>query len=310
MAGIQTSAAPSALSGARARPLWREVWRHRQEYLFIAPFFVIFGSFHLFPLGWALFLSFNRWSGFGPMQFVGVDNYRAVLAEQQVRLALVNTLIFTAVLVPTGVLLSLAFANLLNIRDLAWRGVFRTVYFLPFVTSTVIVAIVFQMVFDNSYGWANDLLRLGGLAPVKWLSSPVWAKIVIVLLAHWQGLGYTILIMLGGLQSIEREIYDAAEIDGAGKGRIFWSITAPLMRPVMLFVTIVGTIGVLNMFIQPYILTGGGPQNSTLTMTLRLYQLAFASTRYGDGAALGFVIGALVVVVTLLQLRFLRAWRQ
>ena len=150
MAGIQTSTAPSATARAQARPLWQLLWRHRQEYLFISPFFIIFIFFHLYPLGWALFLSFNRWAGFGPMQFVGIDNYRAVLAEQQVRLALLNTVIFTAVLVPSGVLLSLVFANLLNIRDLKWRGAFRTIYFLPFITSTVIVAIVFQMMFDLS----------------------------------------------------------------------------------------------------------------------------------------------------------------
>jgi len=112
------------------------------------------------------------------------------------------------------------------------------------------------------------------------------------------------------LQAIEREIYEAAAIDGAGRWQTFWSITTPLMRPILLFITIIGTIGVLNLFNQPYILTKGGPLNSTLTLTLRLYQLAFGSTRYGDGAALGFLMGLLIVLITLAQLRFLRTWRQ
>jgi ABC-type sugar transport system permease subunit len=244
------------------------------------------------------------------MKFVGLGNYRAILTETVTVTALENTVVFTAILVPTGVLLALVFAVLLNRRDLWARGIFRTIYFLPYVTSSVIVAIVFQEFFDKDYGWANDALRAIGMQAVPWLTDGGWAKFAIIFLAHWQGLGYNILIMLGGLQSIERELYEAAAIDGAGRWHIFWSITTPLMRPIMLFITIVGTIGVLNLFNQPYILTHGGPQNSTLTLTLRLYQLAFANTRYGDGAALGFLIGLLIVLVTMLQLRFLGSWRQ
>lgn len=292
------------------RSLWEEIWRHRVDYLFVSPFFIIYAVFHLFPLGWAFFLSFQRWSGFGDMKFVGLDNYRAVLTETVTRAAFVNTVIFTAILVPTGVLLALVFAVLLNRRDLRARGAFRTIYFLPYITSSVIVAIVFQEFFDKEYGWANALLRALNQPIIPWLSDVDWAKFVIIFLAHWQGLGYNILIMLGGLQGIDGEIYEAASIDGSGRWHTFWSITAPLMRPIMLFITIIGTVGVLNLFNQPFILTRGGPQNSTLTLTLRLYQLAFGNTRYGDGAALGFLIGLLIVLVTLIQLRFLRSWRQ
>lgn len=310
MANVAVGTASAVASVRRPRSVWAEIWRHRLDYLFVSPFFIIYGFFHLYPLCWALFLSFQRWSGFGDMTFVGLDNYRAVLTETVSRAAFGNTLVFTAILVPTGVLLALVFAVLLNQRRLWAGGAFRTIYFLPYVTSSVIVAIVFQEFFDKEFGWANALLRTAGLPTVPWLSNAVWAKFAIIFLAHWQGLGYNILIMLGGLQAIEREIYEAAAIDGAGRWRTFWSITTPLMRPILLFVTIIGTIGVLNLFNQPYILTKGGPLNSTLTLTLRLYQLAFGSTRYGDGAALGFLIGLLIVVITLLQLRFLRTWRQ
>lgn len=310
MAEIGVGAGQAITAARRPRSLWQEIWRHRLEYLFVSPFFVIYGFFHLYPLGWAFYLSFQQWSGFGDMKFVGLDNYHAVLTETITRQALLNTLIFTAVLVPTGVLLSLFFAVLLNRRDLWGRGAFRTIYFLPYVTSSVIVAIVFQEFFDKEYGWANELLKVVHLQAIPWLTNGAWARVVIIFLSHWQGLGYNILIMLGGLQSIEREVYEAAAIDGAGRWSTFWNITTPLMRPVMLFVTIIGTIGVLNLFNQPYILTNGGPQNSTLTLTLRLYQLAFGSTRYGDGAALGFLIGILVLLVTMTQLRFLRSWRQ
>lgn len=292
------------------RSLRHEIWRHRAEYLFISPFFLIFGVFHLYPLGWAFLLSFQRWSGFGPARWVGADNYLAIVREDVVGKALINTLTFTVLLVPSGVILALLFAVILNSRGLRGRGVFRTTYFLPFITSSIIVGIVFRMLLDDTFGWVNVILKMVGLAPVSWLRTALWAKVSIVMLAHWHGLGYNVLIMLAGLQSIAPEIYEAAQIDGAGAGQIFWKITFPLVRPVMLFVTLVGTIGVLNIFNEPYILTGGGPDAETVTLTYRLYQLAFQTTRYGDAAALGFLIGALVIAVTLTQLRLLRDWRQ
>jgi ABC-type sugar transport system permease subunit len=309
MATVEQTRRPAAAVGRR-RTVWQDVWRHRAEYLFVAPFFVKFAIFAAFPLGWAFVLSFQRWSGFGEARWVGLNNYAAIVREDIVTKALLNTLIFTAVLIPTGVLLALGFAVLLNIRDLRGRGLFRTIYFLPFVTSTVIVGIVFRMLLDDTFGWANVLIRGVGLDPISWLRTPVWARISIILLTHWQGLGYNILVMLGGLQSIPREVYEAAEIDGANPRQVFWRVTLPLMQPVMLFVTLVGTIGVLNLFNQPFILTNGGPDAATTTLTFRLYELAFRTTRYGDAAALGFLIGALVILVTMIQLRALREWRQ
>ena len=302
--------APAAASTTRRRQTaLQDVWRHRLDYLFISPFYILFGIFGLYPLAWALYLSFNRWSGFGDMRWVGLDNYIAMLSEETTIKALVNSLIFTAVLVPTGVFLALLFATLLNIRGLRGRGIYRTIYFLPFLTSTVIVGIVFQMLFDDTYGWINGALKLLGIPTVSWLSSAAPAKIAVMSLTHWQGLGYSTLIMLGGLQSLPREVYESAEIDGAGPWSKFWSITVPLMRPVMLFVAITKTIAVLNMFEQPYILTRAGPEYQTLTMTYRLYDLAFLTTRYGDGAALGYLIAGIVIAVSLINLRLLRSWR-
>lgn len=303
----QPSAAPAI---RRQRSLWQELWRHRTEYLFVSPFFIKFAIFSAYPLGWAFILSFQRWSGFGEARWVGLDNYAAMLREDIFTKALVNTLIFTAILIPTGVLLALFFASLLNIRRLRARGTFRTIYFLPFITSTVIVGIVFKMLLDDTFGWVNVILKAIGLEPVSWLRTAIWAKVSVILLTHWHGMGYNILIMLGGLQAIPREVYEAAEIDGASPAQIFWRVTLPLMQPVMLFITLVGTIGVLNMFNQPYILTRGGPDAATTTMTFRLYEIAFATTRFGDAAALGFIIGALVILVTMIQLRVLRDWRQ
>jgi ABC-type sugar transport system permease subunit len=243
------------------------------------------------------------------MRWVGLDNYRAMLAEDTTIKAMTNSLVFAAVLLPTAVFLSLLFGAMLNVRGLRGRGVFRTVYFLPFLTSTVIVGIVFQMLFDDSFGWLNGALALSGLARVPWLSDGAWAKVSVMILTLWQSLGYSTLIMLGGLQSLPDQVYEAAEIDGANTWQKFWRITVPLMRPVMLFVAITKTIAVLNMFEQPYILTKGGPQYATATMTYRLWDLAFQTTRFGDGAALGYLIAAIVIAISLVNLRLLRGWR-
>jgi len=292
--------------------LWREVWEHRLDYLFISPFFILFGLFSAFPLGWALALSFSSWRGFGAMRWVGLDNYRAMVRDIYIANALKNTLIFAAILVPTGIFLALTFAVLLNIRNLRGRGIYRTIYFLPYITSTVIVAIIFQQFLDDVYGWINGFLRMVGLPTVPWLRGIGWPKLSVVMLCHWQGVGYNTLIFLGGLQGIDPEIYEAARIDGATPWQIFWRITLPLLRPIILFVSILGSIGVLNMFSQPYMLTDwrSGPGRETITLTLRLYQVGVAGTRYGDAAALGFLTGALVIGISFLQLRLLRTWRQ
>lgn len=297
---------PSRLN-ERRRPLWREIGRHWVDYLFISPFFITFIIFKLWPLLWAFQLSFSQWRGFGPMRWVGLDNYRALLKDPYIVQSLINTLQFAYILLPTGIFLSIVLAVFLNIRNLPGRGIFRTIYFLPYVTSSIIVAIVFTQLFDDHMGWINNMLRSIGLEPVPWLRGSQWAaKWVVILLTHWGGLGYNVLLFLGGLQAIDNELYEAARIDGAGELQIFWRITLPLLYPIIFFLTIIATIGLLNMFNQPYMLTNGGPRGATTTLMLRLYEVGIGGQRYGDASAFGFVIGLLVIVISVIQLRVLR----
>jgi ABC-type sugar transport system permease subunit len=292
------------------RTLWQEVWKQRAYYVFISPFFILYAIFTAYPLAWAFLLSLSSWRGFGPMRWVGLDNYRAMISDIYIGQALANTLTFTAILVPINAFLALIFAVLLNTRDLHGKGIFRTIYFLPYITSTVIIAIVFQQLLDDTFGWLNGYLGLMNLPQPPWLRGEGWAKISIILLVSWHGVGYYSLIFLGGLQGIEPELYEAARIDGASGWDIFWRITVPLLRPIMFFVSILSTIRMLNMFAEPFMLTDkGGPGVDTLTLTLRLYDLGVANTRYGDAAALGFLIGILVIGISLLQLRLMRSWR-
>lgn len=291
------------------KPLWKQVAEHWTDYLFIAPFFISFAIFGLYPLLWAFQLSFSKWRGFGPMTFVGLDNYRAMLRDPYLLKTLINTLQFAYILLPTGIFIAIVFAVILNTKDLAGRGLFRTLYFLPYITSSVIVAIVFSQLFDDTMGWVNAGLKALGLEPIKWLRGDPWAaKIVVILLTHWGGIGYNVLLFLGGLQSIEPEIYEAAKIDGASEWQVFWRITLPLLRPIIFFLTIIATIGLMNMFNQPFMLTRGGPRGETETLMLRLYDIGILQARYGDASAFGFMIGLLVILISLIQIRLQRRW--
>jgi len=263
---------PTLTLARPAKPLWKQVLEHWMDYLFISPFYITFLIFSLYPLGWALQLSFSEWRGFGPMEFVGLENYRVMLKDPYIVQSLVNTLQFAYILLPTGIIIAIVFAVILNISNLKGRGVFRTIYFLPFVTSSVIVSIVFTQLFDDQMGWVNYVLQGMGLQPVRWLRGSPWAaKTVIILLTHWGGIGYNVLLFLGGLQGIEPEIYEAAKIDGANEWHTFWRVTLPLLRPIIFFVTVTATIGLMNMFNEPYMLTQGGPRGETTTLMYRLF---------------------------------------
>ena len=291
----------------RRRSLFQQIGKHWLDYLFISPFFITFVIFKLYPLVWAFQLSFSQWRGFGPMKWVGFENYRYVLNDPYILQSLVNTLQFAYILLPTGIFLSILLAVFLNLRTLPGRGIFRTIYFLPYVTSSVIVAIVFTQLFDDHMGWVNRGLEAVGLSEVAWLRGNQWAaKWVVIMLTHWGGLGYNVLLFLGGLQSIDNELYEAARIDGANEWQIFWRITLPLLYPIIFFLAIIATIGLLNMFNQPYMLTDGGPRGATTTLMMRLYEMGVGQQRYGDASAFGFLIGILVVVISVIQLRFLR----
>lgn len=291
------------------KPLFKRIAEHWMDYLFISPFFLSFAVFSLYPLIWALQLSFSSWRGFGPMEYVGLENYRIMLQDPYIKQSLVNTLEFAYILLPTGIMISIGFAVILNIKDLKGRGVFRTIYFLPYVTNSVIVAIVFTQLFDDHMGWINQGLVALGIEPVKWLRRSPWAaKTVVILLTHWGGIGYNILLFLGGLQSIEPEVYEAAQIDGANEWQVFWRVTLPLLRPIVFFLTIMATIGLLNMFNQPYMLTRGGPRGATETLMIRLYDIGITQQRYGDASAFGFLIGFLVIAISLIQIRIQRKW--
>jgi ABC-type sugar transport system permease subunit len=290
------------LSGqGRAQPLGTlaKYWR---DYLCISPLYILFVVFTLFPVCWAFYLSFHRWDGIRTPQWVGLDNYQFMLTDIATRDALRNTLIYIVLLVPLGILVPFVLAVLLNLSFLRLRGLFRTLIFLPAVTSMVIVGIVFRFIFDDAFGWLNGLLALVDLGPFPWTRGLGWSYIPILALTIWIAMGFSTLTVLGGLQGIDPEIYEAARIDGATEQQIFWRITIPLMRPVMLFLTVGSINAAIVMFIQPTLLTGGGPDRTTLTPVMVILQASLSGGRFGDTAALSFALSLIVILVTAVQL--------
>jgi ABC-type sugar transport system permease subunit len=301
VARIQSTAMPRA----RERGLLREVARHWREYLCISPFFILFAIFFAYPIVWSLILSFQQWNGVSAAKWVGLDNYRFVIHDPVTRQMFTNTLFYLVVLVPLGLILPLFFGVILNLPFLRLRGMFRTIIFIPTVTSVVVVGIVWKLVFGTANGWLNGVIAHFGLGPYNWLKDPTLAQVPIVSLTVWGGLGFATLIVLGGLQAIDQEIYDAAKVDGASAWNIFWKITLPLMRPIMIFLLITSTIQVMTLFSQPYVVTKGGPSNHTLTPLLHIYNIGIGSTggaRIGDATALSFLLSAAMLIVVAIQL--------
>jgi ABC-type sugar transport system permease subunit len=307
--GVPSTYIPAAPRQSRSRARWRSVSRHWQEYLFISPFFILFAIFFAYPLVWAFILSFQKWDGVTAKSWVGIDNYRFVLHDPVTRKMAKNTLRFLILLVPLGMILPFIFGVLLNLSFLKLRGVFRTLIFIPTVTSLVGVGIVWKLLFGSANGWLNGLLSYIGLGPYNWLKDPNLAQVPIVTLTVWGTLGFSTLIVLGGLQAIDQDIYDAAKVDGASALNIFRKITLPMMRPVMVFLLITTTIQVMTIFSQPYVITKGGPSNETLTPILHIYNIGIGSTgapRIGDATALSFLLSAAMIVIVVFQFLVVR----
>lgn len=305
---MATASLPNATaSTSRARPAsnrWHAIRSHWREYLCISPFFFLFGIFFAYPIVWSLILSFQKWDGVTDATWVGWDNYHFVLNDPVTRKMFTNTARYLVLIVPLGIFLPLLFGVLLNLSFLKFRGLFRTLIFIPTVSSLIGVGIVWKLLFGAANGWLNALLSYVGVEPIGWLKDPTLAQVPIVSLTLWGSIGFSTLIVLGGLQAIDNDIYEAAKIDGASAFNVFWKITLPLMRPVIVFLLITSTIGVMTMFSQPYIVTEGGPANSTLTPMLHIYRTGIGSTgaaRIGDASALTFILSAAMIVIVVFQ---------
>ena len=280
-------------------------WRAASAYVFIAPFYIVFLAFGLLPIVFSLGVSLYDWRGTTPGEFVGLENYRVLLQDPSLYKALWNTVVVWLGSTPAIILLALIFAVLLNSRLVRFQGLFRTIYFLPVVTSLVVTGLIFGQLFSESYGLVNGLLALVGIAPINWLNEPVWMKPALILALMWRWIGNDMVIMLAGLQAIPSDLYEAARIDGATERQAFWHITVPLMQPVILFDAILSTIGAFNLFAEPYVLfgPGGGIAQSGLLTGTFLYQASFLFFKFGYGASIAWVLAIIISLLSMLQMK-------
>lgn len=286
--------------------------RHRRSFwglAFISPFYVFFAIFGLYPLAFSVILSLNDWNGRGEMEWVFLDNFRKIFTgpDKVFWQSVTNGIILFFMYVPIMIFLALVLAVILNSGRVKGFRIFRTIIFLPFITNMVAAGFAFRLLLEsNNNGLFNAILRPLGLGPYGWLESEWSARFALSLLIIWAWLGYNMVIMLAGLQTIPKDLNEAAYVDGAGPMQAFFRITVPLMRPVILFTVITSTIGSFGLFAEIQTLTQGGPANATITPLLHIYGVAFDSFKFGYASALAYTFFAIIFMLTLMQLRFNR----
>lgn len=295
---------------SRWRSWWRAACEQRAFYLFISPFFLLFAIFGLYPLFFSLYLSFVHWDGLTEMRWVGGANFAAMWEDEILRSALWNTAVLAALHIPTMLCLAFLFALALNQPWLRWRSAFRAAFFLPCITPMVAIALVFGLVLSSERGLLNyaivEVVRgVTGttIEPIPWLTSAMWSKVSLALLSTWRWTGYTMVLMLAGLQGIPAEYYESARLDGANRWQQMWHITLPMMRPVFVFCGIMSLLGTVYMFDEVLVLTKGGPGDSSLNIGLYLFNISFVDFRFGYGSAVGYTVAVVVFAVSLFILR-------
>jgi multiple sugar transport system permease protein len=292
-------------TAARGDPLASE---RRWAWLFLAPMLVGLLVISAGPILATLGISLTSWDLLTPPEWVGVENFRDLFADGRFWVALRNTAFYTLVSVPLGMALALGIAVGLDqaIRGIAW---IRTMYFLPLVTSTVAVGLVWLWIYAPQGGLLNELLGTVGIPPQRWVSDPFWAMPAIIVMSVWQGLGVSVIIFLAGLQAIPTEYGDAASVDGAGRRARFRHITLPLLTPSIFFTGVISLIGSLQVFDQVYVLARPGqPTQATITLVYYIYEEGFRFFRMGSASAAAWVLFAIAAVLTLIYFRSQRRW--
>lgn len=295
---------PEAQTAAAARPARRRgSWRRREGVvaagLLVIPLAGVL-VFRILPAGASFALSFTEWNLIAPPQFVGLANFRDLVTDPTFWQALWNTAYYVAGSVPGIVGVSLGLALILN-RGIRGIKIFRTVYFLPVVSSMVAVGIMWRWLFNAQYGLINTGLGVVGIEPINWLGSPTWAMPALIIVTVWREIGFYMIIFLAALQGVPRHLVEAARLDGAGPWQRFWGVTFPMISPVTFFVSIMAMINTFQAFDYMYVMTEGGPRDSTLTLVYYLYRQGFEYFRTGYASAIALVLFVIILLITILQ---------
>lgn len=276
--------------------------------LFIGPSIALMFIFLIIPIFVSFFLSLTNFDAFAmydwsKASFIGFENFTELFKDELFWKALFNTFYCLIVALPVTVILALGSAILLNREQTYFKNFFKVSYYLTFITNTVAIAIVWRWILNSQYGIMNYLLGLIGIDGPNWLGDPAWAMPSVIMLVVWRAIGYNMILFLAGLQNIPEYLYEVAELDGATRWQKFIHVTLPMLRPTMLFVTVMMMIGYLQLFQEPYMLTGGGPLNSTLSIVLYLYEQGFQYFNLGYASTIAVVLFLIIMGMTLLRMR-------
>lgn len=272
-------------------------------YLLVSPYLIHFSVFVLFPVLFSIFLTFHDWNIIAPMEFTGFSNYVRLLQDKIFFKSLINTLIFLSIHIPLQIIVALVIAETLN-QKIKLRGFFRAAFFMPVIVSGVVVTILWQQLYGFDTGLFNRILVQLGLGKIGWLTDPSIAMPSIALMATWKNVGLYIVLFLVGLQTVPQHYYEAADLEGANHFQKFIKITIPMINPTIFMVVVLSTIGGFSLFIEPYIMTGGGPLNSTISAMLYIYKQGFFYYHMGYAATLGFFFALLILAVVAIQKRY------
>lgn len=311
MSEVVSSTSPIISFPRKQVTLGHQIRRNWVAYAYISPFYILFAIFGAFPILFSLFLSFQQWNGISPMQWIGLENYIRLFQDPLFWLALWNTVLIGVVAHIPMLSGALILAFIINSSLVRYKDVFRTAYFLPVITSSAAVALIFSTLYGVRFGLINWLLTEIGVQPIDWWGgSGAWIKPAIIIVFIWRWLGWNMVIYLAGLQGIPHDLYEAAAIDGASLPQIFWHITLPLLRPVILFTLVLSTVGAMTIFDEVFLLLPGtmaltgGTSNAGLTLALYLYNHGFHLAHFGYASAMAYVVTAIIVVISVLNIRF------
>ncbi|UOQ48334.1 sugar ABC transporter permease [Gracilibacillus caseinilyticus] len=284
----------------KRRKFWNE---ERKEafsgYLYISPFFILFAVFGLFPILFSFYLGFHKWNGLGEMEYVGLQNFKWILTDPIFWKSLSNTLIMWVLGTLPQIIVGIVLAYALNSAIIKMKGLFRVSIFMPYVTSTVAVAIVFGVMFNSQeFGLMNVIIGWFGMDPMSWSTSEWGVKVAISTMVFWRWVGYNTIIYLAGLQGIPKELYEASVIDGASVRQKIQFITIPMLRPIIILTVFTSTIGALQLFTEPLIYIGRSYREEGITVVLYLYREAFANLAFGPASATAIILFIIIIVLS------------
>jgi multiple sugar transport system permease protein len=286
------------------RYTWRKFWKESAlAYLFLLPTLAVLTTFNFYPVFKAFVISLWDWDGIGEPVTIGLANYQELIMDPDFHRAIVNTLIYVLGTVPAEIVIALGIAMLLN-QKIRFRGFYRLAFFLPYITTVVAISMVWRWIYHDEFGLLNHIISWFGMAPKQWLTHPDYTMFTIIIVSIWKSVGYTTVLFLAGLQNVDRELYNAAKVDGAGDWQVFRYVTWPMLTPTTFFVSITSIIGAFKVFTEIFVLYGGqaGPLNAGMTIVYFVYDAAWGDRRMGYASAGAYALFFLVLAVTMIQL--------